>query len=333
MKMALKLRERHSPAIYFFLVAITLLFFPNPPHLWAAGEYPTKPVNMIVAYAAGGAADLCSKPIADKMAEFLGQPMISVYKPGGGGSLGASFVARAKPDGYTVLLGSSTPLAISPVVKKMDYTLEDFALIGIFGKGPLWLLVKGDARWKTLKDFVEEAKKNPGKLSVGSYGQLSASHFCIESFSKQAGIKLTHVPYKSSGEAQTALLGGHIDSGLVKGAGGHLESGALRVLAAAAEKRLEWFSDIPTFKEFGYSVLANQWNSFCVPKKTPPEIVNKLIRAQKSTFEKYGKELKEILIKVEYWADLHSPEESLRIFREEREEAKRVAEYLGVAVK
>ncbi len=333
MKMNLKNRKRKSLGIYFFGLGIGFLFFPNPPLLWAAGDYPSKPVNMIVAYAPGGSADLCSKPIADKMAEFLGQPMISVYKPGGGGSLGASFVARAKPDGYTVLLGSSTPLAISPVVKKMDYNLEDFTLIGIFGKGPLWLAVKGDARWKSLKDFVEEARKNPGKLSIGSYGQLSASHFCIESFSKQAGIKLTHVPYKSSGEAQTAILGGHIDSGLVKGAGGHLESGSLRILAAAVEKRLEWLSDIPTFKEYGYSVVSNQWNSLCVPKKTSQEIVNKLIRAQKLTFEKYGKELKETLKNVEYWVDLYSPEESLRIFQEERETAKRIAEYLGVAVK
>jgi len=288
---------------------------------------------MIVAYGPGGSADLCSKPIADKMAEFLGQPMISVYKPGGGGSLGASFVAKAKPDGYTVLLGSSTPLGIAPVVKKMDYALEDFSLIGIFGKGPLWLVVKGDSRWKTLKDFVEEAKKNPGKLSVGSYGQLSASHFCIETFSKRAGIKLTHVPYKSSGEAQTAILGEHIESGLVKGAGGHLESGQLRVLAVAAEKRLEYFSDIPTFKEFGYAVFANQWNSFCVPRKSPPEIVNKLVRSQKMVFEKYGKELRETLIRVEYWVDLYSPEESMKIFQEEREEAKRVAEFLGVTAK
>jgi tripartite-type tricarboxylate transporter receptor subunit TctC len=251
----------------------------------------------------------------------------------GGGSLGASFVSKAKPDGYTILLGSSTPLAISPVVKKLDFILEDFAFIGIFGKGPLWLAVKGDARWKTLNDFVDEAKRNPGKLMIGSYGQLSASHFCIESFSKQAGIKLIHVPYKSSGEAQTAILGGHLDSALVKGAGGHLESGSLRILAAAVEKRLEWLSDIPTFKEYGYSVFSNQWNSFCVPKKTPPEVVNKLIRAQKLTFEKYGKELKETLRRVEYWVDLYGPEESLKIFQEERETAKRIAEYLGVAAK
>lgn len=326
-------RERFGRMLICFV-----LFFSLPgggPALLGAAEssYPTRPINVVVAYAPGGSADLCSKPVMERMGEFLGQPMISVYKPGGGGSLGAAFVSKAKPDGYTVLLGSSTPLSISPVVKKMDYQLEDFTLIGIFGKGPLWLLVKGDSRWKTLKEFIEEARKNPGKLMVGSYGSLSASHFCIELFSKHAGIKVTHVPYKSSGEAQTAILGGHLDAGLVKGAGGHLESGSLRVLAAATEERLEFLPDIPTFKEFGYPVFANQWNCFCVPKGTAPEVFKRLSDAQKKTMEKYGKQIKEELIRVEYWVELYNPEESMKKFREERESAYRIARELGVAVK
>jgi tripartite-type tricarboxylate transporter receptor subunit TctC len=319
---------------YFFLSCLALIISLISSIAWAAEKpYPNRPINMVIAYAPGGSADLCSKPVADRMAEFLGQPMISVYKPGGGGSLGAAVVAKARPDGYTVLLGSSTPLAISPVVKKMDYVLEDFSLIGIFGKGPLWLAVKADARWKTLKDFVEEAKKSPGKLTVGSYGKLSASHFCIETFSKHAGITLTHIPFKSSGEALTAILGGHIDSALVKGASGHLESGSIRILAAATDKRLEWLSDVPTFKEFGYPVLANQWNSFCVPKATPKEVVDKLINAQKTAFEKYGKEIREDLKRVEYWVELYDPQVSMQKFKEERETALKIVEELGAAVK
>ena len=327
-----KSHQRISSYLFIFLVFSA--FCLHSALIYAAEKpYPNRAINVIIAYAPGGSADLCSKPIMERMGEFLGQPMISVYKPGGGGSLGAAFTAKAKPDGYTVLLGSSTPLGIAPVVKKMDYKLEDYTLIGIFGKGPLWLTVKGDSRWKTLKDFVAEAKKNPGKLTVGSYGTLSASHFCLELFCKHAGIKVTHVPYKSSGEAQTSILGGHIDGGLVKGAGGHLESGALRVLAVATEERLEFLRDIPTFKEFGYPVFANQWNSFCVPKGTPMEAVNKLVDAQNKAFEKYGKRIKEELINVEYWVERYNPQESMQKFKEERESAYKIAQELGIEAK
>src|SRR4030067_2866878 len=127
--------------------------------------------------APGGASELASKIVADKIAEFLGQPIISQYKTGGGGSLGASFVAKAKPDGYTILVGSSTPLVLSPIVKKMDYKLEDFIPLGMYGETPIWVPGKKDAPWKTLLDLVADAKASPGKLTVASYGKLTAADF------------------------------------------------------------------------------------------------------------------------------------------------------------
>ena len=163
---------------------------------------------MIVAYAPASGTDLGSKIIADKMSEFLGQPLVSVYKPGGGGSLGAAFVAKSKPDGYTVLIGSVKSSIISPILKKLDYTIEDFALLGSYSKIPLWLAVKTDARWRTLKEFVEEAKKSPGKISVSTYGKLTAVDFLLELFNRQAGIKLVNVPYKSSRRSPICRLGG-----------------------------------------------------------------------------------------------------------------------------
>jgi tripartite-type tricarboxylate transporter receptor subunit TctC len=114
---------------------------------------------MIVPYAPASGADLGSKIMADKITEFLGQPIVSVYKPGGGGSLGAAFVAKAKPDGYTVLVGSVSPVVLSPIVKNLDYKLEDFVILGTYSKIPLWLAVKKEARWNTLKEFVEDAKR------------------------------------------------------------------------------------------------------------------------------------------------------------------------------
>lgn len=310
----------------FFFSCISSATFAEP-------VYPNRPINMIVPYAPGGAADLGSKVIADKIFLVLGQPLLSIYKPGGGGSLGAAFVSKAKPDGYTLLVGSPSPLLLSPIVKKLDYQFEDFIPIGIFGKGPIWLTVRGDGRWKDLRDFIRAAKESPGKLLVGSYGQITSSHFLIETFARQAGIKLTHVPFKSSGEAVTALLGGHLDAGFVMGASGLFASGLIRILAAAVDEKLEGLPDVPIFKNFGLNVVSNQWTSLCAPKGTPKEIVDKLYNAQKKAFERYPEEIKESLRKVEYWAYFFTPQESIRKFKEERDFLFRMAQELGVVAK
>jgi len=166
--------------IYSFSLLLTFsLVFLGFSMSQGAEMYPTRSINMIVPYAPASGTDLGSKIMADKIAEFLGQPLISVYKPGGGGSLGAAFAAKAKPDGYTILAGSITPFVVAPVVKKLDYTMDDFILLGIYSKNPFWIAVKSEARWKTLKDFVDEAKKSPGKLTVSTYGKLSAVDFVL----------------------------------------------------------------------------------------------------------------------------------------------------------
>lgn len=298
---------------------------------WA--QYPNRAINMIVPYAPGGGADLGSRVIADRMAEFLGQRMVSVYKPGGGGSLGAAFVAKAAPDGYTVLVGSQTPLVLSPIVKKMDYKLDDFALVGNYGCIPLWLAVKSDARWKTLKEFVDEAKKGAGKLTVGSYGKLTMAEFVIQLFSKHAGISLTHVPFKSSGEALTNVLGKNVDAALVSGAGGLLESGAVRILAVAEKARLDGLPGVPTFSDVGYPVVVRACYSFAVPKSTPKEVVDRLYQAQRKAFERYPSEIAQGLRKVELWSSLSSPEEAVAGYREDYQLLYKLADELGAIAK
>jgi tripartite-type tricarboxylate transporter receptor subunit TctC len=316
-------------AVSFSLAVLILaLTCPAAP---AAEKYPSKPINMIVPYAPASGADLGSKIMADRMAEFLGQPMISVYKPGGGGSLGAAFVAKAKPDGYTVLVGSVSPCVISPIVKQLDYKLEDFVIMGTYSKIPLWLVVKKDARWPTLKEFVAEAKKNPGKFNLGTFGKLTAVDFLLELLNKNAGIKLINLPYKSSGEALTALLGGHTEGAMVSGASGHLEAGTVRVLAVAEEKRLDGLPDVPTFKDFGYPIVLDSPYSFCFPKGTPKEIVEVFYGAQKKAYEKYGNEIKTSLRKVEQWVEVRTIEDAQKRYREANEIYFKVAKELGVA--
>jgi tripartite-type tricarboxylate transporter receptor subunit TctC len=315
-------------ALAFFLV------WPHSPQSWAAEKpYPNRPINMIVSYAPASGTDLGSKVMADRISEFLGQPLVSVYKPGGGGSLGAAFAAKAKPDGYTVLVASATPLMISPIVKKMDFKMEDFILLGSYSKIPLWVVIKKDARWKTLKDFIEEVKRTPGGFQVGTYGKLTAADFVLELFNKYAGIKLVNLPFKSSGESMTSLLGGHVEACIVSGAAGHLEAGTVRILAAAEEERLDGLPDVPTFKELGYPIVTPALYCFAFPKGTPQLIVDRFADAQKKAIEKYRKEITEGLRRVEQWADFRTAQDTLKTYREGYNVYLKIAQELGAVAK
>lgn len=299
----------------------------------AADKYPSRPISLIVPYGPGGVSDIASKIVTEKMGPIVGQPFISQHKPGGGGSLGAAIAAKAKPDGYTVLVGGATPLILSPIVKKMDYKLDDFVQTGMLGGTPLWVAVKADAPWKTLKDFVEAAKKAPGKLNASSYGKLSTADFAIEMLNRQAGIKLNHVPYKSTPEALTAVLGGNADAAFVTGTGGLMEGGSVRVLAISGEKRLEGLPDIPTFKDFGYNIDFYFWYSLCVPKGTPQEVITILANAHKKAFEVHGKEIKEGMRKIEVWAVYMGPKETTEQYKRDYAVLYKLADELGLVAK
>lgn len=320
-------------AFFFILIFFLTIMGSVPPGLGAERPYPERQINIIVPYAPGSAPDLTSKLWADKMTEFLGQPLISVYKPGGGGSLAAAFAAKAKPDGYTVLVGSVSPLVISPIVKKLDYTLDDFIILSTISKAPLWLAVKSEARWKSLADFIAEARKDPGKFSISTFGKLSAGDFILELLNKHAGIKMVNLPFRGSSEALTALLGGHADAAIVAGAQGLLEAGQVRILGVAEEKRLEGMPDVPTFKELGYPIVIPGMYCFCFPKGTPPNIVDKFAEAQKKAAQKYEKEIQSTLKKVEQWTDFNTADETLRTFKEVSTLVSKMAQELGVAVK
>ena len=318
-----------------FSLLISLFLMSIHPSLSGAAEknYPDRPIKMIIPGGAGGSSDLASRMLADRMAEFLGQPLISEYKPGASGSLGAAFVAKAKPDGYTVVVGGPYNLVAMPIVRKLTYKPDDFTHAGIFGKVPFWLPVKADSRWKTLKEFIEEGKKSPGKLTVASYGRLSTAHFLIELLNKHAGVALKHIPYASISEAFTALLGGHVDAAMVAGTGGLLESGSVRILAVAEGQRLEDLPDIPTFMEFGYPIVFRGWYSLSFPKGTPEEIVEKFSKAIEKVFMRYPKEIKADLRKVEVWAEYINSENSVKLIQRDYDLFFKIAEELGAVAK
>lgn len=325
---------KRRPYFSFFFFFLVILFLIVPITSMAAEkDYPNRPINMVVPFSPGGGADLSSKVVGDRISKYLGQPLISVYKPGGGGTLGSAFVAGAKPDGYTILVGANAVLVFSPIVKKLDYKLDDFMPTWMYGKNPIWIAVKADSRWKSLKEFVEEAKKSPGNLKIGSYGNITVAHFMIELLQKHANIKLTHVPYKSSGAALTAVLGGHVDAAMVSGAGGLLESGTIRILAVADEQRLEGLPNVPTFKEFGYPIVTSVVMALWFPKGTPKQFVDKFCKAEEKAFKRNTKEIKEGLRRVEIWADFLNPEQTLKRYKSDYNSFYKIAEQLGAVAK
>src|SRR4030042_2652195 len=318
------MEKRSIFCLFPILVLVALCFSATR----AAEEpYPNRPINLVISYAPGGVLDRHGRILGDRLSEFLGQPIVRVHKPGGGGTLGASFAARAKPDGYTLLVGTSANLVFSPIVKKVDYTWEDFVSIGIYCKGAVCLYVKNDAKWETLQDFVVEARKR--QLKVSSYGKLTHADFVIEGFSKQAGIKLAHIPYKSCAEAVTALLGGHVDADFCGSSMGPVEAGAVRILAIADHERSKVLPDVKTFKEQGYPVALPLWYTFCVPRKTPRPIVDKLSSAMQEVFKRYGKEIQESLIKLEFTPHFLDSRQSLTELRRDYESTFKTVKDLG----
>ncbi len=255
--------------------------------LWAtagAADFPNKPIQVIVAWSAGASEDLRARALAPKMAEVLGQPFVVVNKPGAAGTVGASFVAKSKPDGYTLLGCSTGPVILGPVTKEgLDFTLESFAPISRYVNAPMVLAVKSSSSIKTLKDLVEAAKSSPGKLTYATSGTLGSPHFGMEMFSREAKIKLIQVPCQGDSASVTALLGGHVDMG-ASSLGPykpHVDSGAFRLLATWQKNRMKFLPEIPTFTEAGYPVVFPLWFGLVAPKAVPKEIVETIYQTTK----------------------------------------------------
>ncbi len=248
----------------------------------AQDAYPSKPISMIVPFPPGGVADIVGRPLADAMGRTLGVPVIVENKAGAGGGIGMGYVAKAKPDGYTVLLALSS-ISILPEADKVTgrapmYQFRDFVPIARFTADPTVLAVRADTPWKTLAEFVADARQRPGAISYGSSGNYGTMHVPMEMFGASAGIKMLHVPFTGAGPAVIALLGGNIDavssgpSTVIQ----HVKAGKLRVLATWGDKRLASMPDVPTLTESGYPVVFTQWTALFVPAGTPEPAIAKL---------------------------------------------------------
>ena len=244
-----------------------------------AQQYPSRPVRVIAPFAPGGGSDVVARFVAGHLAERLGQPVIVDNRPAASGVVGTDLVAKALPDGYTLLVTTVTFVISTTLQKGLPYALKDFAPITVVVSTPVGLLLNPSVPAKTVKEFIAYAKANPGKLNYGSSGAGSATHLMAELFSSMAGIQMNHVPYKGVAAYTTAELSNEIQVsfGNLFSTQGHWKSGRLRAIAHGGLKRSEAFPEIPTIAESGLPGFeASLWYGFMAPAKTPRPIVQKL---------------------------------------------------------
>lgn len=297
-----------------------------------AADYPSREIEFVVSFPAGGPADTSARIIAPKVAGALGVAAVVVNKPGGGGGLGADYAAKAKPDGYTVYASTNSVLTISPVIlKDLPYKPSDFRAIGAVAADLGVITARAGGPFKTLEEFVDHAKKNPGKLNYGSAGLGTVSFFTMELFKLAYGLDMAHVPFQGTGPVKNAIMGGHVS--LATSGFGSLapliRSGDLIALVTTSPRRVAAFPGVPTMAEKGFpDASINIWTGLYVPAKTPQPIVDALVTslaqavkdpATISAMEKAG-------LQMEY----RSPEDTQKLLDTETATVRKVAAKIGM---
>lgn len=242
-----------------------------------ADKYPTRPVTIVVPYAAGGTTDIGGRLLAKQLETHFGGTFIVENKPGASARFGAGFVVKSAPDGYTLIWTVADPFSIIPhIFRKLPYdALKDVTPIAMVGSTPMSVVVSSKVPAKDLQEFIKLAKERPDEFTYGSWGLGSGAHIRTEAFKSAAGIKLRHIPFQGSGPAFTALLGGHIDSMIVGtglAAASH-RSGVVKMLAVDTPERIKGIPDVPTFTELGIPLNLTFWNGVLGPANLTPQIV------------------------------------------------------------
>jgi tripartite-type tricarboxylate transporter receptor subunit TctC len=253
----------------------------------AQSAWPDKPITMIVPFPPGGVADTVARPVAEALGRELKQQVVVENRAGAGGATGIGAASRAAPDGYTVLLSLSSisilPEADKILARKPQYTLDQFVPIARFTADPVVFVVRAEAPWKTLAEFVADAKAKPGAYNYGSSGNYGTMHVPMEMLKGAAGFRMTHIPYTGAGPAVLALLGGQVDA-IATGPSTiaqQVKAGKLRALAHWGDKPLQSLPEVPSLVQAGYKASFAQWSALFVPAGTPAPIVERLRDAAK----------------------------------------------------
>lgn len=312
---------------YLFLVLILLC----APALDAA-EYPAKTVQIINPFPPGAVTDIVARILAPRMSAALGQPVVIVNKAGGGGAVGIQAAKEAAPDGYTILVTPPPILLIPLVNKNSGFTMKDFTALALATSSPNTTVVRKESPWKTLEEFIAEAKKTPGQLTYGSAGPGTTPHFIGELVKMKTGIDITHVPLGSESAAATSLLGGHVNIAFLTlgTTRSHIEAGTLRALAVASNRRLKDFPDVPTTVEKGFPELNLKiWVGFFAPAKTPAAIVKRLAAVINESLK--DSEVAANIEKSQALIENFGPQEAAKFFVEEERKWSEVARVAKIA--
>lgn len=254
-----------------------------------AEDYPNKPIQMIVAYGAGGSTDTMARIFAKYAEEELGQRVVVVNKPGAGGELGWVYLANSDPDGYTIGLINSPSVETNPFTRAetVGYSLEDLQPLANVVTDPGVLAVAADSPWQNLDELVEAVKAEPGSVTVSHEGVGGDDHLAALNFAGNAGIELNFVSFNGNAEATAALLGGHIDAfeGNMSEAAVHINEGDVRGLAVWSNQRMDAIPDVPTGKELGYDVVSSASRGLALPAGVPDAIYQKLLEVTQQVIE------------------------------------------------
>lgn len=259
------------------------IFLLVAPAAWGAESYPARPIRFLVPFGPGGVGDITARVVAQKMSELLGQQVITDNRPGAGGIVASQVVAKAEPDGYTMLLLNNQHAISMALFKSLPYdTLRDFAPVGSLGTFSLVLMVNPDSPLKSVKDLVASARSNPGKLNVGTIAIGATQHLSTELFKSMAGINWVHVPYTNTGLLLAGLRSNSVNLAFefIAPVIGQIRSGQFRALAVSTRNRYSGLPDVPTVHESGVPGFdVSSWNGLGVPAKTPRPVVDRLNRA------------------------------------------------------
>ena len=251
------------------------------PSVFAQSAWPTKPVRFVVPFAPGGTSEIVARSVAAELTKQLGQSVYVENKPGGAGVTAMAEVAKAAPDGHTMILGHVGTLAVNPyMLKNQPYDVNrDFIPVTLLAKVPNVFVIHPDVPAKNFREFVDYVKKHPGELNYGSAGNASAGHLAMEYLKLVTGMYITHIPYRGTGPQLTDLLAGRTQasSAGLPALGAHIRAGKLRAIAVGPQQRISSLPDVPTVAEMGFKEFeTSQWYGILGPAGTPPEVVKKI---------------------------------------------------------
>lgn len=299
-----------------------------------AQEYPTHPIKVVVPFSPGGAVDGPMRVVAQELSKRLGQQVVVENKPGAGATIGSDSVAKAAPDGYTLLLASQTNAISATLYKTLPYDpIEDFSPISLIGREPGVVVVNPSVPVKTLPDFIAYVKEHPGKIDYASSGNGSGQHLFAALLASRTGMQMNHVPYRGSGQATTDLLGGQVQMSIPGTAGmvGHIKNGKLRALAVTGAKRSPQLPDVPTVMESGVpNFEAYVWMGLLAPKGTPQPIIDKLYREVQQALQ--TNEVKSYMATAGIEIVGSTPAEFGKFFRAERDLWAKVVKDTGAKI-